>query len=176
MKYSTTLSRASVLVLALSLLHGCTNAPLSTTSGTSNWQTLEQILPGYRGVNVKVETNAHGYRINDPIRFQITSSQTGRLWIVEVNQRDEATVLVPNSKMQNNQILANIPITVPDSSWGVDLRASAPAGRSQVVFFVTPADMTLDDIAQIDKGKISTVGFPSNKQWGLQRVYLNITN
>lgn len=176
MKFRQTLIRTGALALVLGLLNGCANTPPSTTAAISNWQTLEQITPGFKGVSIKVETNASTYRINDPIRFQVTSSHPGKLWIVEVNQRDVASVLLPNARMTNNLIRAGVPMTVPDSSWGLDLRASAPAGRSQVVFFVTPPDMTLDDIAQIDNGKISTVAFPSNKAWGLQRVFLNISN
>lgn len=159
---------------SLCLLAACSNMPPSTPSGQSNWQTLDQIIPNFHGSNVQVETNARSYQIGDPIRFQVTSSKAGKLWIIEVNQQDKVSVLFPYNKQANNIILANTPMMIPDSSWGVNLQAAEPRGQSQVAFIVTPIDKTLEDVVQIDNGKLAAVAFPTNSDWGIQRVYLEI--
>ena len=162
------------LVSGLNLLTACSNMPPSTPSGQSNWQTLDQILPNFRGADVQVMTNARHYQVGDPIRFQITSSKAGKLWIIEVNQQDRVSVIFPHQKQANNIILANTPMMIPDSSWGVNLQAAEPRGQSQVAFIVTPIDKTLEDVVQIDNGKLAAVAFPTNSDWGIQRVYLEI--
>jgi hypothetical protein len=159
----------ALTLLSSALITGCQSYP-----SNSNHHTLANLHAHPQAAKVQVELSAKSYHLNDPIRFRVTSQQTGRLWIVQVDPDDQATVLYPPSSAVDNRISANLATDLPNANWATEFRAVKPTGRSQLAFIVTPEKYSLDDILMIRNGKLTKTAFASDQSWAFTQMPLVI--
>lgn len=169
-----TLLRLLMCCGLLALLAGCqtTGTATDATEAGPNRRALEALEPPGGGFEVTARL-ASRYRVGDDIRFSVTSSRTGRLWIVQVDAADERTVLFPNPQQRDNTIRAGQPLQIPPAhaKWGFD--AAPPLGTNVVAFIVTTGTDRLDDVLppEVAAGGSQPKGFAVRKDlfWGLAR-------
>ena len=133
-----------LFVLAFSLI-GCEPEPKPNpveVLSKPNWAALENLKSTSDQFRVEV-TGQTKLRLKDEMVFQISSSQKGRLWVVQVDANDEVTFLFPSMPDQDNRILGNRPVKIPPAHADWVIEASEPTGKSLVAAVVTTEQFDL---------------------------------
>jgi hypothetical protein len=79
----------------------------------------------------------------DPLQLRITSSHNGYVYLLLAGSDGKSFyVLFPNGLDSNHRIQANVPLSLPRPSWGIE--ASGPPGTNRMLVMVsdTPRDTT----------------------------------
>lgn len=105
-----------------------------------NWKALADLAT--RGDALKVAGTARQVRIGDQVTVEVNVPRAGYLNVVSVDSQDRATVLYPNKFKADNQVGAGA-FRFPTADMNFILRASAPAGPSLVVAFLTDKPVNL---------------------------------
>jgi hypothetical protein len=139
-----------------------------------NWAALHELEPAEASFEVEVETGRR-FKMGDELHFAVTSHADGRLWVAQVDPKDELTMLYPNAYVLDNTLVAgqSVPIPPPDAPWS--LEASEPPGQSIVAFIVTPQELDLDDVLGTQKSMrkaLRLVG--ESASWGLAKAIIDI--
>ncbi len=158
--------------LMSAMLVGCVTPISSSTFG--NRATLSQLNAHLSAPKLKVEQPNGIYRIGDPIRFRVTSAQTGQLWVVQIDPADNVTLLYPTATNTDNRISANLATDLPNASWQREWLAGQPMGESQVAFIVTPLNKTLDDVMQIRNNRLVKTAYAKDASWSMEKLTLRV--
>lgn len=112
-----------------------------------NWETVRNLKSGAQSFHVAT-SGRETLRLGDTLNFVVTSAQTGRLWVLQVDSHDQVNVLYPNENVADNTIMAGQPLSIPPADAGWTLEASEPLGKSLVAFIVVVGDVNLDEELQ----------------------------
>lgn len=121
--------------------------------------------------------------IGAPIRFQVRANQSGYGHVYIVNTSGSVVLLAENVRLK-----ANVPVDVPRA--GLTIRASAPAGTSEVLFLATrdmfngfsggqttttPSELQTSGptLQQELQGRLSAA---SRHRWDMARIKVRVTN
>ena len=97
-------------------------------------QDLTGLLKNTQPLNVQL--NQSRYTQGEKLVITVDVQQTGYLNIIEINAKDEATVIFPNQYDPNNQVNAG-KFTLPTAQMNFDLTAGEPFGHSTILAFLT---------------------------------------
>ena len=161
-------------------LIGCQQKPEKETStsqieiiGKPNRAAIENLKSTNDQFQVVV-TGQSKLKLGDEMAFQVSSSQTGRLWMVQVDPNDEVTFLFPNTAGQDNRILGNKPVKIPPASSDWVIEASEPKGKSLVAAVITAEKFDLYKNMGT-KSTQSLADILSNAQdWGVGRMVVTV--
>jgi hypothetical protein len=84
----------------------------------------------------EIAASSPSYAIEQPVQLTLVIPAAGYLNLVSVDSQDNATVLFPNRYQQDNAVTAGS-FVLPTPKMAFELRASAPAGATLVVGFVS---------------------------------------
>ena len=101
-----------------------------------NWTAVENLKSTSDQFRVELTGKAK-LNLGDEMVFHVSSSQKGRLWMVQVDPNDEVTFLFPNREGQDNRLLGDKSVKIPPASADWVIEASEPKGESLVVAVVT---------------------------------------
>ena len=107
-----------------------------------NWAAVENLKSTSDQFRVEV-TGQTKLKLGDEMVLQVSSSQRGRLWVVQVDANDEVTFLFPHNSEQDNRILGNRPVNIPPAHADWVIEASKPTGKSLVAAVVTTEQFDL---------------------------------
>lgn len=94
------------------------------------------------------------YEADDHVLVTVKSSKPGYLYLLNVDSKGEAALLIPNRYFQDNRIAANEETTYPTAKMGFNLTVSGPSfGRETLKAFI--ADEPIEELDQ--KGAKSTI-------------------
>ena len=177
------MSKLGVLCLLFGLtfgLIGCEQKPeqkpepdLVEVLAKPNWAALENLKSSSDQFRVEV-TGQTKLKLGDEMVFQVSSSQKGRLWMVQVDANDEVTFLFPNMPDQDNRILGNRPVKIPPNhaDWAID--AIEPKGKSLVAAVVTTEQFDL--YKGISRGGIRQLAniLTGAEDWGVGHMVVTV--
>lgn len=94
-------------------------------------------------------------RLGDQVVFEVSSSVSGRLILIDIGSRDDVTQIFPN-KYVPPELAAAIPaghtMTVPGPGYGFSgFKAVEPAGRGRILAIVQPEGVAVDRLAMISE-------------------------
>ena len=169
-----------VLVLTVVMLWGCRVE--NDLSHTTQWHELEQLKAPSGGVEVTVSGPRQG-TVDQNVHYTVRSSESGYLWLIQVDSSDQVSLLFPNELEQDQYLSANRSRSIPGS--GYDFTLSAPRGTQQLAFIVTGQQDDLvnllpDTIVQAllvggSSGlKSKGVKLDWQGRWGMYRHYLEV--
>ncbi|CCK80686.1 DUF4384 domain-containing protein [Desulfobacula toluolica] len=139
-----------------------------------NWDALHKIKAPEDSFQVKV-TGTEKAGLGDSLNFNITSAQSGRLWVVQVDPADTLNVLFPNDAQKENAITADTPLTIPPKGADWEIAAGEPVGESLVAFIVTTGDTDLSDVLNRDKSMSKAIRIvAASPSWGMTRRIIDI--
>jgi len=91
-------------------------------------------------------------KLGEAMRFEVTSTRSGWLVLLDVNARGEVVQLIPNDTMKRHsksrRISPNDPMTVPDAYYGFKFAAGEPTGDGTLVAIVTEDDVALSALLE----------------------------
>jgi hypothetical protein len=88
------------------------------------------------GFEVQAQAERSQLRIDrDDLRFSVTSSREGYVYVLLAGPDGSLMQLYPNDKSRNNRLAANQTLKLPQASW--PLKASEPAGLEHFLVLVT---------------------------------------
>ena len=112
--------------------------------------------------------------LGDEMVFQVSSSQTGRLWMVQVDPNDEVTFLFPNMPEQDNRIMGNKPVQIPPASADWVIEAGEPKGESLVAAVVTAEKFDLyKNMGTKSTKKLADI-LSNAQDWGVGRMVITV--
>lgn len=77
-------------------------------------------------------------KLGDVIRFRVTSGESGKVAVFDAAPDGGITQIFPNQKTgKDGRIKANAPLTMPDAYWGIQFKATPPAGGGSLLVLVT---------------------------------------
>lgn len=140
-----------------------------------NWDALNKLPAESGSIDVDIDIDKTQYRIGEQFSFEVTSSETGRLWAVFVDPDDQQFLLYPPAFGAPNTIQANQSLELPDPTGGAKLEAVAPAGASVMAIIVTTGDIDLYDVLNGTQtvGKALRV-VEEAPRWGMAKQVLEI--
>ncbi|MBU0498787.1 MAG: DUF4384 domain-containing protein [Gammaproteobacteria bacterium] len=168
---------AKILFSLLSglLLAGCFHETQYVHVGP-NWARLHDFQEGENSFKVSIVSAPKQVEVGKPMQFTVSSAKAGQLWVVQVDPKDELSLLFPNQLQRENRIEANKPLTLPGEGWS--LEAAEPAGPSAMAFFVTPEGVSLQDVLEggenskrMEKAIRIVAEAPS---WGLVKTVVDV--
>lgn len=176
------LGKLILCILAVVTVSGCDTTSvrdglsLIGSGSSGNVAALEALKqPDKNGIKVEVEANAGGkYRTGDPIRFKITSAKEGKLWIVAVNNENNAELLFPHGQDDENTVEAGQENMFPPRDSKRVLYADKPYGRTALAFIITAKGTELRDIVSLKNGELRNVSFGSDTQWGVAKLSISV--
>jgi len=145
--------------------------------GLSNWEAIKRLNPSDGAFRVDGYVHSPVF-IGESIRFNVTSQESGRLWILSVDQRDRVNLIFPNEQANDNRVVAEETLVFPP--YGADwvIEAAEPVGENIVAFLVFDSDVGLLDI--IDSGSENRIGeqlierMGVNDHWGVDIRILEV--
>ena len=140
----------------------------------SNWDAINKLQKPENTFSVQV-AGTGSVKVGEPLRYTVTSEKNGKLLVVQVDPKDEVSMLFPNSKARDNSIQANNPLTVPpaDDSWSIV--ADEPKGESIVVFVVTTGDTDIDDVINNEKSMKKAIRVVEKAEsWGFSKKVVEV--
>lgn len=143
------------------------------TLAKPNWAAVKNLKATSDQFQVEVTGQAK-LKLGDEMIFQVSSSQTGRLWMVQVDANDEVTFLFPNMHEQDNRILGNRPVKIPPASadWGIE--ASEPKGKSLVAAVVTTEKFGLYKNLSTKSTETLTDILSNAEDWGVGHLEVQV--
>ena len=175
------MSKISVLYLLFGLafgLIGCQQKPEPGPNPVEilskpNWAAVENLKSTSNQFQVAVTGQAK-LKLGDEMVFQVSSSQTGRLWVVQVDSNDEVTFLFPNMPEQDNRILGNKPVQIPPANADWVIEAGEPKGESLVAAVVTTEKFDLyKDTGTKSTQKLADI-LSNAQDWGVGRMVVTV--
>jgi len=171
------LSKWLLGIICAAALSGCVTPGESVLDGDGgrNHAALAALKPANDAIKVDVEANADGhYHVGDPIRFKITSSKAGRLWIVSVNSENQAELLFPHGADDENTLEAGRSYLFPPRDSQQVMYAARPLGKTKLAFIITDKGGDLRDIISLKNGNLRNVSFTSDSQWGVAKLTVHV--
>ncbi len=84
-------------------------------------------------------------KLGDVIHFRVVSGEAGKVAVFDLTPDGDLTQIFPNKKTgRDGRIRANAPLTMPDAYWGINFRATKPAGPGTLLVLVTEEGIDLD--------------------------------
>ncbi len=84
-------------------------------------------------------------KLGDVIHFRVVSGEAGKVAVFDLTPDGDLTQIFPNQKTgRDGRIRANAPLTMPDAYWGINFRATKPAGPGTLLVLVTEDGIDLD--------------------------------
>lgn len=172
-RHHTTLC-AALLAVALA---GCAKHSSKPEAGAgANWDRIAALTPPQDKILVTA-SGPESVRLGETFALNLLADADGKAWVVQVDSKDAATVLFPNSVASDNTIRKGQPLTLPTQGW--ELVAAEPAGKSLIAVIVTTGDVDpyaltgLPAPAETTKGvQLSTA--PAGK-WGVAYLKVDVT-
>jgi hypothetical protein len=135
-----------------------TAPPENATETNALLQAIErQLGPRARGdARVEVTTDRPGagaaYRLGEEIRYFVTSTTDGYLYIFHVDAQNAATQLYPNDYQPEARIAVGAALEVPPAGAPFRLEASPPFGLETTVAIVAPAPLDAAALETVARG------------------------
>ncbi len=138
-----------------------------------NWAAIENLKSTSDQFRVELKGKAK-LKLGDEMAFHISSSQTGRLWLVQVDANDEVTFLFPNEDGQDNRILGNKPVKIPSASSDWVIEASEPKGESLVAAVITTEKFDLyKNVGTKSTQKLADI-LSNAQDWGVGHIVVQV--
>lgn len=139
-----------------------------------NWAALNELRAPANSFDVRVSGHTD-LDVGDRLRFKVTSSKAGRLWIIQVDPQDNVNVLAPGKHWPDNRIQAFETITVPPENSGISFQASEPRGKSILCFIVTTGDLDLSQALGSGKAiKKALTIVEDPPAWGFENIVVDV--
>lgn len=160
-----------------------TQSPVAGTQDTvkyihvgPNWDALQKLDTSTSKFKISGQIDK-SYKLGDKINATITSTRSGKLWVVFVDPNDEVSMMFPNKIANDNNIEANKPITIPGDNPDWSIQAGEPAGQTIVSFIVTTGNVDLKDV--LNSGKQSAMKealkiVDTSDQWSIQTHIVSV--
>lgn len=117
---------------------------LKTTATGSNgsvWSSFEALVP--QRPTLVINTPKLSYKVDEAIPMSMAIPGAGYLYLLTVDQHDNATLLFPNTYNQSNKVKAGTQFTVNSQTLGFDLLGAKPYGKAIVVALISPEPLNL---------------------------------
>ena len=114
-------------------------------------EAISDVLPSVEEDSISVEIHPDNHhKIGDEVTFTLTSTVDGYLTLLDLTAADELVLLFPteedNQHGKTGKIRANLPLHVPDKSYGFTFEAGPPTGEGQLIAIVTEDHVDLSDL------------------------------
>ena len=143
------------------------------TLAKPNWSAVENLKSTSDQFQVTVTGQAK-LKLGDEMVFQVSSSQKGRLWMVQVDANDVVTFLFPNMPEQDNRILGNRPVKIPPAHADWVIEASEPRGKSLIAAVVTTEKFDLYKNMSTKSTQILTYILSNAEDWGVGHLEVQV--
>jgi hypothetical protein len=167
--------------LALLLLGACGDHYIHVGE---RWAALDKLTAPADAIAVQVSGPRSG-AVGDKVRFKVTPRDDGYLWVVQVDNQDQVSLLFPNEEESDNQVTGGRERIIPGDAYALVL--DKPTGVHLLAFIVTSQDDGLAqvlpprvrDALQNDAGASAAqqpmgVVLDRGLRWGWQKQVLNI--
>ena len=162
--------------ILLAGLVGCATGqgPGFTRQRSSNWLALNRLQAPAGSFSVWAEGDQQ-VKIEESVRFRVVSSQTGRLWVLQVDPEDRFSLIYPNRWARNNQLVSHQPLVLPEKGSAWNLTAGRAAGRNMIAFIVTTDEMDLEDLAdRSGNAVLLTQRLEGLSDWSLAKMVVEV--
>lgn len=164
----------TLLLLGLVLAGGCKEENAYVHVG-QNWAAVNELKPTGKTFKVTVETKKTKLQEGDPIAFTVTSERAGRLWVVQVDPKDNMDTLLPNNHTKKNDIEAGEMVSFPPASASWKIFAEPPYGKSIVACVVTTGDTDLSDVLHKGGDKAKSLRLiEQSPAWGVAKLVIEV--
>jgi len=138
------------------------------------WDALHKLTPPEDSFRVRVSGDERA-KLGEDLSFRVTSDKDGKLWIVQVDPRDELTLLFPNERMRDNTISAYKSVVIPPKEADWRIEAGEPAGKSVIAFVVTTGDIDIRDVLSEKKDISKALRLVNESgEWGIEKLVIDI--
>lgn len=163
-----------MLVLAMSAVAFAAEKAVEFVHVGPNWAALNELRAPDNTLEVMVKGKTD-LDVGEKLRFKVTSSEAGRLWIIQVDPKDNITVLAPGKKWKDNHIEAFETISVPPEDSGISFQATEPKGKSILCFIVTTGDLDLSDALGSGKAISKALTIVEDPPaWGFKNIVVDV--
>jgi hypothetical protein len=139
-----------------------------------NWEALRKLKADTQAFQVEA-SGKENLRVGDELRYLVTSSHTGKLWMLQVDAQDQVSVLYPNEYVADNTIEANLPATIPPAGATWTLEASEPLGKNLLAFIVLSDAVNLSDAIDQEKDFSKALRIVENSTtWGMTTKVIEV--
>lgn len=84
-------------------------------------------------------------KLGDSIRLRVLSGESGKVAVFDASPDGNITQIFPNAKSgKDGRIQANAPLLMPDAYWGIQFKATPPAGKGSLLVLVAEDGMDLN--------------------------------
>jgi hypothetical protein len=139
-----------------------------------NWDALHQLDQKENDFKVQAKGPAEA-ALNETISFTVKSEKAGTLWVVQVDARDNTSIIFPNAYAAENRIPANTTVHIPPEGAHWNIAAGEPSGRSIVAFVVTQGDQDVGSLLRQPNGlskALSVVSAAPGR--GVDKIVINV--
>lgn len=92
-------------------------------------------------------------RVGQPIQIRIDAAEDGRVAVFDLTPDGDLTQLFPNARTsRTGAIRAGAPLVMPDAYWGINFKASPPAGAGALLVLVTEDGLDLSRATGLNLG------------------------
>lgn len=138
-----------ILLSAVVLMSGLTLFACKETEYVHvgpNWDMIHKVQSSEQSFNIHLSGVKSSYKLSEKLEFNINSEKPGRLWIVQVDAKDEVSLLMPNQLQSDNMIKTGQAFYFPPKGVNWSAPASEPVGKSVLAFIVTTGDADLNAV------------------------------
>ncbi|MEW6267490.1 MAG: DUF4384 domain-containing protein [Thermodesulfobacteriota bacterium] len=139
-----------------------------------NWAALHDLKPSDNAFQVTV-TGRDKLTLGEEISFTVYSAKPGNLWIVQVDPKDNLTVLFPNQRVRDNYIQAEATVRLPPQGADWSIVANEPLGPSVIAFIVVRGEADLNQALGQKDGMAKALSLASESpSWGLAKLIVEV--
>jgi hypothetical protein len=163
-------------ILAATLAGCAKHSSKPEVDAGATWNRIATLTPPQDKILVTA-SGPESIRFGETFALNLLADADGKAWVVQVDSKDAATVLFPNSVATDNTIRKGQPLTLPTEGW--ELVAAEPAGKSLIAVIVTSGDVDpyaltgLPAPAETTKG-VQLATAPAGK-WGVAYLKVEVT-
>jgi hypothetical protein len=138
---------SSLLSLMLCLFITTVYATEPRSNDVRGWAPTKRLIDHGNPANLRVQMLPRPFRrLGETMQIQITSRESGYLFLLDINSAGQLTRIFPNQytdsgpRVKNGFIKPEQTIVIPDDNYGFDFRAVKPVGKGLLVAFLIEED------------------------------------
>lgn len=141
-----------------------------------NWEAVHNLPASTKSFKVTVKAKPT-VKEGSAFKFQVQSEKKGRLWIVQVDSKDQVTLLFPNEADKNNTIEKDSWVSIPSDNTDYQIVAGKPYGKSTIAVVVTIGNTDLSDVLGAKKSlSKALVLLEKEPAWGLCHIVVDVSS
>jgi len=164
-----------VILLSAVLLSACEEDTKEYVHIGPNWASLHALQPSEKTFKVDIKADASAI-LGGKLVFKVKSEQAGKLWILQVDPKDQVSLIYPNAMATEHKIASDSWLSIPadGATWSVE--AMEPVGASVLVFIVTTANADLKTVfnGQTQEMDKALRIVENSAAWGLAKQVIEI--